>query len=161
MPMTKTHLTPQWHIPTMVGLCHVGNLLGNQHHHHHHHDMVLPPEMWLKPRKSGSTAGRLSFARRSILVFDPFPNSDLDIVFDIGRFSFAHRSLHFWSKIQLQLLKFLFRDNDVDVVVVQDGEENGAPGGGFNQAEDNSQVGFYFSPHLDPDADFHHCWCCH
>ena len=26
------------------------------------------------------------------------------------------------------------------VDVVQDGEENGAPGGGFNQAEDNSQV---------------------
>ena len=51
------------------------------------------------------------------------------------------------------MLKFLFRDNDVDVVVVQDGEENGAPGGGFNQAEDNSQVEFYFSPHLDPDAD--------
>ena len=24
----------------------------------------------------------------------------------------------------------------------QDGEENGAPGGGFNQAEDNSQVDF-------------------
>ena len=24
----------------------------------------------------------------------------------------------------------------------QDGEENGAPGGGFNQAEDNSQVWF-------------------
>ena len=49
------------------------------------------------------------------------------------------------------MLKFLFRDNDVDVVVVQDGEENGAPGGGFNQAEDNSQVEFHY--HADAHAD--------
>ena len=37
------------------------------------------------------------------------------------------------------------------VDVVQDGEENGAPGGGFNQAEDNSQVPFHC--HADADAD--------
>ena len=36
---------------------------------------------------------------------------------------------------------------------LQDGEENGAPGGGFNQAEDNSQVSFQSNADADADAD--------
>ena len=36
------HLTDSHHYhhgqkPTRVGICHGGNMLGNQHHHHHHH----------------------------------------------------------------------------------------------------------------------------
>ena len=40
LSLTHSHLYHYWHIPTMVGFCHGGNMLGN-HHHHHDCDQVV------------------------------------------------------------------------------------------------------------------------